>query len=215
MKDFVNRLYRNHSLIYKGLLFLCTTFLIVYLFPKSGKFKYNFERGKPWQSENLQAPFDFAIKKTDAEITAEKKEITDNTPLYFNVNNLVKNDVENDFDTQFSKVFSDSIPRRISSNLHSIGKSIISELYHYGILSENYDFSDDKAIVILDGREKVSDGFFSNLVKPDAVIPIIDRVLAENNFLSFKTEFTALFFDIVVPNLSYNKSFTDKLLEDE
>lgn len=215
MKDFVNRLYRNHSLIYKGLLFLCTTFLIVYLFPKSGKFKYNFERGKPWQSENLQAPFDFAIKKTDAEITAEKKEITDNTPLYFNVNNLVKNDVENDFDTQFSKVFSDSIPRRISSNLHSIGKSIISELYHYGILSENYDFSDDKAIVILDGREKVSEGFFSNLVKQDAVIPIIDRVLTENNFLSFKTEFTALFFDIVVSNLSYNKSFTDKVLEDE
>ena len=62
MKDFINMLYKNHSLIYKVLLFITATFLIVYLFPKSGKFKYSFEKGKPWQSENLYAPFDFAIK---------------------------------------------------------------------------------------------------------------------------------------------------------
>ena len=68
MKDFINKLYKNHSLIYKVLLFVSTTFLIVYLFPKSGKFKYGFEKGKPWQSENLYAPFDFAIKKTNEEI---------------------------------------------------------------------------------------------------------------------------------------------------
>ena len=45
----------------------------MYLFPKSGKFKYNFEKGKPWQSENLYAPFDFAIKKTENEISKEKQ----------------------------------------------------------------------------------------------------------------------------------------------
>ena len=72
MKDFINKLYKNHSLIYKALLFITTTFLIVYFFPKSGKFKYDFEKGKPWQSEDLQAPFDFAVKKTDEEIDIEK-----------------------------------------------------------------------------------------------------------------------------------------------
>ena len=85
MKDFINKLYRNHSLIYKGLLFICATFLIVYLFPKSGKFKYNFEKGKPWQSENLYAPFNFAIKKTDDEIALEKKLLVENSLLYFTV----------------------------------------------------------------------------------------------------------------------------------
>ena len=85
MKDFINTLYRNHSLIYKALLFLGTTILIVYLFPKSGKFRYNFEKGKPWQSESLQAPFDFAIKKTEDEIAAEKKEIVDNAVTKLNL----------------------------------------------------------------------------------------------------------------------------------
>ena len=83
MKDFINKLYKNHSLIYKVLLFITTTFLIVYLFPKSGKFKYSFEKGKPWQSENLYAPFDFAIKKSDEELRLEEKTITDNASLYF------------------------------------------------------------------------------------------------------------------------------------
>ena len=111
VKDFVNKLYKNHSLIYKVLLFVSTVFLIVYLFPKSGKFKYNFEKGKPWQSENLYAPFNFAIKKTDEEITAEKKAITDNTVLYFNIDDAIESKVNNSYEAAFKNVFPDSIPR--------------------------------------------------------------------------------------------------------
>ena len=215
MKDFINKLYRNHSLIYKGLLFICTTFLIVYLFPKSGKFKYNFERGKPWQSENLQAPFDFAIKKTDAEITSEKNELANNTPLYFNLNKTVRNNVEADYDAQFKNTFSDSLPNKLSSNLYKVGNNIISELYKFGILNENYDFPEDRSISILDGREKIKDGFFSNLIKQDEVSLVIDEILSENNYSEYKTDFMALFFDLIEPNVTFNKSFTNKVLEDE
>ena len=215
MKDFINKLYRNHSLIYKGLLFISTTFLIVYLFPKSGKFKYNFERGKPWQSENLQAPFDFAIKKTDAEIDSEKKELVNKIPLYFDLDNKVKNSVESAYETQFRNAFSDSISNRVYNNLFKVGKSIISELYEFGILSENYDFQKDRSVSILDGREKVKDGFYSNLIQQEEVSSKIDKILSDNNYTSFKTNFVSLFFDLIEPNISYNKSFTDKVLEDE
>ena len=215
MKDFINKLYRNHSLIYKGLLFICTTFLIVYLFPKSGKFKYNFERGKPWQSENLQAPFDFAIKKTDAEIAEEKRELISKTPLYFNLNNTILSQVENAYESQYSNAFPDSLSNRETRSLYRIGKLIISELYEFGILNENYNFSDDRSISILDGREKISDGYFSNLIKQDGVAPVINKILLENNYTKYKTDFVALFFDIIEPNLTFNKSFTDKVIEDE
>ena len=111
MKSFINILYLNHSLIYKAILFVCSTFLIVYLFPKKGKFKYSFEKGKPWQSENLYAPFNFAIKKSDEEISNEKKTITDQSILYFNVDNLVINKVDDLYQTQFKRVFTDSIKK--------------------------------------------------------------------------------------------------------
>ena len=76
MRSFVQSLYKNQDVFYKVFLFLLTTFLIVYLFPKGGKFKYDIPKGKPWQYENLYARFDFAILKTPEEIAAEKEEIT-------------------------------------------------------------------------------------------------------------------------------------------
>ncbi|MDO5971341.1 HDIG domain-containing protein [Flavivirga aquimarina] len=215
MKDFINKLYRNHSLIYKGLLFISTTFFIVYLFPKSGKFKYNFENGKPWQSENLYAPFDFAIKKTDAEITSEKEALVNNSVLYFNLDNTIEAKIKSSYKNQFKNTFSDSIRRTTSRKLYKAGETIISELYLFGILSESYNFPDERAIVVLDGRVKKQDGFFSHLIKQDAVSKVIDDVLSKQGLIHYKTSFTSLFFDLIEPNLTYDKSFTDKALQEE
>ncbi|KAA5823665.1 HDIG domain-containing protein [Algibacter amylolyticus] len=215
MKDLINKLYKNHALIYKVLLFICTTFLIVYLFPKSGKFKYSFEKGKPWQSESLQAPFDFAIKKTDAEIASEKKSITEHATLYFDLDNTVQKKVNDSYNEQFAVSFPDSLSRSISIKLFDAGKQVVSELYAYGVLSENYDFDKDRSIVILDGREKKQDGFYSNLVKQNDVTRVIESVLAKSNLSSFKTQFLAFCFDLIEPNITYNKSFTDKAINDE
>ena len=215
MKDFINKLYRNHSLIYKGLLFICTTFLIVYLFPKSGKFKYNFEKGKPWQSESLQAPFGFAIKKTDEEIAIEEKGVIDNAMLYFDLNNSILKKVNEAYEAQFKAAFSDTLPNSISNKLYKTGEGIFSELYKYGVLSDNYDFSKDRFIVVLDGREKKLDGFYSNLIEQSDVTAVIESVLDKNNLSNFKTDFVALCFDLVEPNITFNKIFTDKAIQDE
>ncbi|MDO5981357.1 HD family phosphohydrolase [Flavivirga spongiicola] len=215
MKDFINKLYRNHSLIYKGLLFIATTFLIVYLFPKGGKFKYNFEKGKPWQSENLYAPFDFAIKKNEEEVTAEKDALVKNSILYFNLDNTIETKVKSLYKNQFKNTFSDSISRTIFNKLYKAGEMIIAELYLFGVLSENYNFSNDKAIVVLDGRVKKQDGFFSHLVKQDAVSKVIDNALSKQGLIHYKTDFTSLFFDLIEPNLTFDKSFTDKALQEE
>lgn len=215
MKDFINKLYRNHSLIYKVLLFVSTTILIVYLFPKSGKFKYSFEKGKPWQSENLYAPFNFAIKKTDEEITAEKNVISNQAILYFNTDNIVKTKVDQLYDNQFKLVFSDSIPRVESLLLYTTGKKVISELYNYGLLSENYEFDDEKSVVILDNRVKKQTTTFAKLITQDEIALLIDTQLANHNLLKYKTSFLSLFFDIVAPNLDFDKTFTDRALQDE
>ena len=90
MNNNINIFYKNHSNIYKVLLFIATTFLIVFLFPKSGRFKYNFEKGKPWQTENLYAPFNFAIKKNKSEIDKEKELLKSQSIAYFNRNEKVK-----------------------------------------------------------------------------------------------------------------------------
>ena len=215
MEDFINKLYRHHSLIYKGLLFVCTTFLIVYLFPKTGKFKYNFEKGKPWQSENLYAPFNFAIKKSDTEIAEEQKAIEANSILYFDVDASVQQQVLNQYKLQFKTTFPDSLSKKVTTILYKVGEDIVSSLYTYGVLSENYDFQDQRAIAILQDRVKKQDGFFSDLVKQDQVTTVIHNVLQKHDALQYKTNFASLFFDLVKPNLIYDASFTEKALQEE
>lgn len=215
MKDFINKLYRNHALIYKVLLFISTTFLIVYLFPKSGKFKYNFEKGKPWQSESLQAPFDFAIKKTEEEINAEKETIRNNAVLYFNLNSSIADSVKQVYETKVYNVFSDSISKKQLTNIYKAGENIISELYSFGILTESYNFSDDKTVGILDGRVETKRTLFSNLIEQNDIISTIDKVLNNLDLIKYKTDFVAFFFDLIEPNLTYDKSFTEKVLQEE
>ena len=215
MDNFINKLYRNHSLIYKGLLFVFTTFLIVYMFPKSGKFKYNFERGKPWQSENLFAPFNFAILKSEEEIASEKLKINNNSILYFDIDAAIKPKIENLYEQQFKKNFTDTIPKNKLKYLYKTGEEIFNYLYAYGILNENYDFPAKSNIALLDNRVKKQDGLFSDIVKQDAITPIIDKLLSEKNQSNYKTNFISLFFDLIEPNLIFNESFTQKALQEE
>ena len=75
MKNLFSLFTKNQSLIYKVFLFIFSTLLVIYLLPKGGQFKYNFQKGKPWQYENLYAPFSFTIKKDDDTLKKEKEEL--------------------------------------------------------------------------------------------------------------------------------------------
>ena len=215
MKDFINTFYRNHSLIYKILLFVSTTFLIVYLFPKSGKFKYNFEKGKPWQSENLYAPFNFAVKKADIELEKEQEDLKKNSSLYFNLDNLINKKVSASFEASFVTAFSDTLASSIKYKLKTTGSKIIKDLYKYGVYSEALNFPDEKNSIVLNGRVENSRTEFSNLVRQDQLTHIINTELSSNDLSKFETEFRSLFFDIIEPNLTFDKSFTDRVLQEE
>ena len=215
MKDFINLLYRNHSLGYKLLLFVCTTFLIVYLFPKSGKFKYNFEKGKPWQSESLQAPFDFAIKKTDAEIVSEKQEIIDNATLYFDLDNSVLPAVKNQYQSEFKITFPDSVYAENKEEMYDLGEQIINTIYQYGVLSTNHNYKDNRNVIILDDRIEKVKTQYDFLIKQGELTPIIQKNLSENEFGELNKDMVSLFYDIIEPNLTLNKTFTDKAIQSE
>ena len=161
MNNNINIFYKNHSNIYKVLLFIATTFLIVFLFPKSGRFKYNFEKGKPWQTENLYAPFNFAIKKNKSEIDKEKELLKSQSIAYFNRNEKVKSSVFNAFEKSFSNVFSDSIPNY--NILKEKSSQILDEFYEFGILSENIKLKPEKTVIILENNVEKETANFKNL----------------------------------------------------
>lgn len=81
---------RRPHIIFRVIIILVICGTIVYLFPKAGSFQYEFQKGSPWRYETLNAPFDFPIYKTDAELAAERVKITrEQTPI-FNLKTEVK-----------------------------------------------------------------------------------------------------------------------------
>ena len=70
--------YRYQALLYRILLCLCTTAIVVYVLPRGGSFQYEIQIGKPWQYETLFAPYDFPIQKSEDELLQERKTIEAN-----------------------------------------------------------------------------------------------------------------------------------------
>ena len=77
------RLFTDHLYyVSKGLLFLCALIIILLFFPREGKFKYEYVKGKPWLHEDLIAPFDFSVLKTDEEYELQKERLLAKSRLY-------------------------------------------------------------------------------------------------------------------------------------
>lgn len=63
--------------------FLVTAVLLFLILPGEQKFKYEYQKGFPWNHENLVASFDFAILKTESEIEQEREELLSSVIPYF------------------------------------------------------------------------------------------------------------------------------------
>ncbi len=83
MRKILNFIYRKTFLIYKVLILTGALIMIIYLFSQTGSFQYEYVKNKAWQYNDLKAPFDFTIKKTDKEIQKEKDSIKRHIPLFF------------------------------------------------------------------------------------------------------------------------------------
>lgn len=216
MNELINKWYRNHALIYKLLLLLSTTFFIVYLFPKTGKFRYSFEKAKPWQSENLYAPFDFAIKKTDLQISKEKESIINTSEVYFDIDTSIKNTVTDNYLTNFNTVFLDTISEFDDRDLiYSTGQKALSSLYENGILNSIYNYGDVREVILVENNNETKRVQFGDLTNQNEVRNYLESELEKNNLTNYKEDFISLFFDIIKSNISFNKSLTDKSLEEK
>ena len=216
MSEFVNKIYRNNTIIYKVILFLVSTIAIVYLFPKGGQFKYEFNNGQLWRYDNLYAPFYFAIQKSEEEITIEKKEIEVNAKLYFKYNKEVVEKVKQDFENSLSKFkTNDSLTIDEIQKFKKLGSTIISQVYNDGFLESVSEsrIDDQNDIISIKKENEVKDIPFKNLNTSKEVLSIIN-----SNLKTIKSQYKSnLLLDelagIIKPNITFDNELTNKIIE--
>ncbi|MCX2837347.1 HDIG domain-containing protein [Salinimicrobium sp. MT39] len=212
MKSFINSLYKNQDLFYKVFLFLLTTFIIVYMFPKGGKFKYEIPKGKPWQYENLYAPFDFAILKAPDELAAEKEEINKTHVPYYDYNAEVVSQVEASLDEQFVRIFPDTLTRRENMRLQDFIQNTFEEIYDAGVLQEIVPLSPDQLVYLREGNE-VTEVTYKSIIKQNQLRDFLNRKIDKAQLQNYREELIGLFFDSVKSNVTYNEALTQSDLE--
>ncbi len=215
MRKFLDRLYKNQSLIYKYFLYLISIFLIVFFLPKGGQFKYEFQKGKPWQYDNLYAPFDFSIKKTDDEIAKEKSAIEDRQIDYYSYNDSISSQVYRAFDKNFATVFpSEEYNNDQRRTFEQVGKEILDELYKNGILkkTEGNAIKDDLYLVKNNEAKQIKQ---QDLYHLQDIEKLIEDTLKKKNLSTYIPQFQELFFGIVKPNVFFDKNLSHKTLENE
>ena len=218
MSNLFNKLYQNNTIIYKVILFLITTISVVYLFPKGGQFKYDFNNGQLWKYDNLYAPFDFAIQKTDEEIVIEKKEIDVNSKLYF----LYDFDIEKSVNEVYKKRVSllqksDSLNLDQISRLSRVGQTVINIIYSKGFLesvSQDRVANKNEIVAVRKGNE-VEDFIFKNLLTTKNVLEVIRINFEKEDTLYGKKIMFDLLSEVIKPNVFFDNDYTVKIIDNE
>lgn len=149
MKKLLTLLNQSYHLFYLVMVFLAGIGFIFLAFPSESRFKYEFQKGSPWQHETLIAPFNFAILKTDAEIKTEKDSVLKSYVPYFTLDTLVGNTKVKEFELAISKL-NETSPETV--HLKSISKfpKLLKEKYEQGILPQSPDSYKD-----LEGKSEI------------------------------------------------------------
>lgn len=227
MKKFFSLFTKSQSLIFKIFLFIISTFLIIYLLPKGGQFKYNFQKGKPWQYENLYAPFSFTIKKDAESLVQEKKAIMANVVPYFEYDTDIATQSELQFLKLLNDTFSDSLYLDTKAIVEKFGLVVIKDFYAKGIIDETLPYSEDRLVYLKKGDEVEEISYSqifnkSNLgakIKNDLsaetsenIILILTKLLSSaiNSNVSLNTELTEAAIQSEIEAINPNKGLIDK-----
>lgn len=160
MKKYFYWLGYRHDIIVKVLLFAITITLLIIIFPREGKFRYEYQRGKPWQHDDLIATTDFGILKSEAELQAETAEVLADARPYFikkeNVTDRQINKLISDFNKQF-KPGSASLPGGADTRDRYLETAlrICDTLFGKGIIAVTNEIENkpgDYEVYIIDGN---------------------------------------------------------------
>ena len=214
MKNTLSTLSRNQSLLYKGFLFIAATFLILYLFPKAGQFKYDFQKGKPWQYENLYAPFSFTIKKDAVSLASEKEQIVNNAVPYFNMDMAIVTGVTKEFYRLLDEAYQNSLFRVPKLSIQSKGAAIIDQIYKHGIVNELYSYDPDK-LVYLKSSNEIDEVTFHQIVSFDNIESIVKAATSLETISPSIDLLEKILTIVIKPNVSLNTKLTQAAIDDE
>ncbi len=230
--NFIKKYSNNITLIS---LFFVTALLMLYLLPREGKFRYEYQRGRPWMHETLIAPFDFPIYKSESELRSERDSVLSGFRQYFKYDDLLYDSVSKAYRNYLDerwKTFITNSPENFKAEdrelsylfdrLTFISTGLYKHVYQHGIIApgEIADrvISENESIVILRnniGESTFPDDFYREKSAYEYVRNRIDEWISREggNSRPYMEEFlrTLEFSHFILPNLHFDQVTTERV----
>lgn len=203
------------------LLYLIAILMVFWMYPREGKFQYEYTKNRPWKHQDLIAPFDFPVYKEDAEIEKEIDSITMNNLPYFTLDSSVaeealtalRTDLQTGRSAERQSEALQAFQRRIRDTL----PGLLQQVYNQGIIEMHpvilqADPDDDQVIVRRSqmAEETALAALFTEKQAFEYIMNTLKRYTSrsDDDILSRYT-----IAKYIEPNLRYDESMTRNVLE--
>ncbi|MDR1357556.1 MAG: HDIG domain-containing protein [Tannerellaceae bacterium] len=200
---------KYHS-IPAAVLFVITTALIAYFFPREGKFRYQFHEGKPWRYELLTAPSDFPVYKTEGEVKAARDSALNAFEPYYRMDASVAA-------AETEKLQADAKENvvRIPPQYMQYISSSLEKIYRSGVISheqlENMGRDDSKRIKLLENniaQSKYAADLFTVRTAYEFIVNRTPPWLSADSLRTYNIN------NYLTENVVYDAEMSDKVRED-
>ena len=205
MKSFWNYIVAQQNIIYKSVLILASSLIILNLFPIGGQFKYEFQKGRAWQYPSYYAPFDFSILKSEAEVKADQEAALNTLKPYLRSDLKIKEEVLSRYQDEFTRFFPILENPMVFDSVYQFGEKILNKIYEHGVLPPNYKHQGNEILLIQKNIEYPLS--IEQLFKSDILFERLTQWFEGSNYEDYFDVFNDLFFELITPNVSLDTVF--------
>lgn len=206
LKTFWNYLVAKQNILYKSILILSSSLLILYLFPIGGQFKYEFQKGRAWQYPSYYAPFDFSILKSEQEVKADQEAALSSLKPYLRSDIKIKELVFTRYQDEFSRFFSSINNPMVFDSVYKFGESILKKIYENGVLPPNYIHQGNEEILLIQDNVEIPLNV-KELFKSDSLFESLSKWFEESNYDAYFESFNDFFFELITLNVALDLVF--------
>ena len=202
MKKFFIFLSNYHEQIFKYAIILGSVLLIVAALPYDTQFSYEIRMGKPWPYEPVIAPFDFAISKSELELTKERIDAKNTVhPVFVMDTSVATENIEG-----FTRAFMARFPA--NGNELELCVSVLTEVYEKGIMqfAERPNMKNLSTVTVI-RNNYAEDRSMTGLFTVRTAIEYCTNTIAKN-YPSHRNALESLFQDYIAHNVFYDNPKT-------
>lgn len=188
--------------------FIVLFLILLFIFPRTPKFGYEYKKGSPWKYETLYAQFDFPILKTEEQIKEEESNSASKVIPYYKYSEEVVNK---------NLKAAEALSFGAHSALKATTISLIRDIYEQGVVPDEgvrtdrnaTDFSDEVMYIQKEKRAMkypVTEVYKQTDAKAKLLAEMGKRYKSYNLDSIFRSNSV---YDLIVPNLIYDKQTTE------